>query len=366
MCYHSSEYGGIEKQILDLIKELSDEINFIIVCPNGPLVEKYIAAGAKKHINLKPKSELDLGYVFKIAKICKKENIDIVHAHELLTGCLAMLGAYLAAVEKRIYHVHTSFLEWKHSGIKKYISLVPNFIANFLIGNFIATDVLALTDVLKHIRSTQEKINPQKITVIYNAVDLKLLAYNEAGAKEIRDRYLIPDYGFLIGNVSRFTEEKGQALLIEAFAAATANTEKYYLLLAGGGRLLSSCKELANELGIQDKVIFTDHFEEIDKPKLLSAMDLCVIPTYAEGFGIALIEAMANSRPILASDIPVLKEVAKDSVSYFRAGDFSDLVSKLDKIEKTDLILLQEKALARAQNFSMKNFAQAYQNLYLK
>lgn len=366
MCYHSAEYGGIEKQVLDIIKELSNEINFIVVCPNGPLVEKYIAAGAKKHINLKPSWELDLSYVFKIASICRKEKIDIIHGHELLTGNLSMLGGLLGGVKKRIYHVHTTFLEWKHEGIKKYLSLLPNFVANYITGNFIATDVLALTEVLKKIRTEKEKISEEKITVIPNGVELDKLIYKEEDAKEIRDRYLIPDYGFLIGNISRFTEEKGQALLIEAFAAATANSEKYYLLLAGGGKLLNSCKELAIDLGVADKVIFTDHFEEADKPKLLSAMDLCVIPTYAEGFGIALIEAMANSRPILASNIPVLKEVAKDNIKYFKAGSFNDLVSKIDKIVKGDLILLGEKALERAQNFSLKNFAQAYRTLYLK
>src|SRR3989344_2243232 len=173
MCYHSSEYGGIEKQILDLIKELSKDFNFIVVCPAGPLVEKYIEAGAIKHINLKPKWELDLEYVFKIASICRKEKVNIIHGHELLTGSLSMLGGFLGAVKKRIYHVHTTFLEWKHEGVKKYISIIPNFIANYLVGNFIATDVLALTDVLKDIRINKEGINSRKITVIYNAVDLQ-------------------------------------------------------------------------------------------------------------------------------------------------------------------------------------------------
>ena len=366
MCYHSSEYGGIEKQILDLIKELSKDFNFIVVCPAGPLVEKYIEAGAIKHINLKPKWELDLEYVFKIASICRKEKVNIIHGHELLTGSLSMLGGFLGAVKKRIYHVHTTFLEWKHEGVKKYISIIPNFIANYLVGNFIATDVLALTDVLKDIRINKEGINSRKITVIYNAVDLQKLAYDFEGAKEIRDKYLIPDYAFLIGNISRFTEEKGHEILLKAFSEVAKQNDKYNLLLAGGGKLLNFCKNLTEYLEIKNKVFFTDHFEEADKTKILSAFDLCVLPTYAEGFGIALIEAMANARPILASDISVLKEVAGDSVKYFKTGNAKDLASKIIKIEKDDLVSLGEKALQRSKEFSMKNFANAYKKLYLK
>ena len=366
ICYQSAEYGGIEKQILDLIKELSADFNFIVVCPDGTLVEKYLAAGAKKHINLKPTSEFDIGYVIKIFQLCRKYKVDIIHSHELLTGCLATQGGFLAGVKKRIYHVHTTFFEWKHEGIKKYVSMVPNFIANYFIGNFIATDVLALTETLKEIRIAKEKINPNKISVLYNGVDLDILKYDEIGGKEIRDTYLIPDYAFLIGTVSRFTEEKGQIILIKAFAELLKTNTKYHLLLAGGGRLLDLCKNLVDQLKISDKVTFTDHFEENDKTKILSALDLAVLPTYAEGFGIALLEAMANSRPVLASNITVLKEVAKDSVEYFKVGNEKDLASKIDRISKEDLIVLGENALARAKKFSMKNFAAAYKELYLK
>lgn len=366
MCYHSSEYGGIEKQILDLIKGLSSEIDFIVACPDGPLVEKYIEAGAKKHINLYPKSEFDLNYILRISKVCRSENIEIIHAHELLTGCLAMLGGFIANVPKRIYHVHTTFLEWKHEGFKKYLSIIPNFIANYLIGNFVATDVLALTHVLKDIRINKEKINSKKITVIYNGVELNKLKFDEVGAKEIRDKYLIPDYGFLIGNISRFTEEKGQEILIRAFAKLSKENDKYYLLLAGGGKLLEHCKNIVERLEIKDRVVFTNHFEEADKVKILSSFDLCVLPTYAEGFGIALIEAMANQRAILASDIAVLKEVAKDSIRYFEVGNIDDLAKKIAKMEKEELFTLEQKAVKQAQIYSMDNFAQAYKNLYLK
>jgi len=153
MCYHSAQFGGIEKQILDLIKNLSKDFDFIIACPDGPLVEQYIGAGAVKHINLKPSWELDLFYIIKLSNLCRKENIDIIHSHELLTGCLATTAGFFAGVKKRIYHVHTTFFEWKHTGIKKYLSIIPNFIANFIVGNFFATDVLALTNVLKEIRN---------------------------------------------------------------------------------------------------------------------------------------------------------------------------------------------------------------------
>ena len=52
MCYHSSEYGGVEKQILDIINGLSEKLEIIVVCPEGPMVKEYLRGGAIKHVAL--------------------------------------------------------------------------------------------------------------------------------------------------------------------------------------------------------------------------------------------------------------------------------------------------------------------------
>jgi glycosyltransferase involved in cell wall biosynthesis len=170
ICYHSSQYGGVEKHILDIIEGLSGEFIIYIACPEGPLVEEYLKAGAKKHIEIEPKFEADFGYSLRIKTIIEKENIDIVHSHELLTGSLATFGAWLAGCKKRIYHVHTSFTEWRYSSFKRYPALIINTIVNFIVGNIFATDVLALTDSVKKVRINKEFISANKIKVIPNGV----------------------------------------------------------------------------------------------------------------------------------------------------------------------------------------------------
>ena len=49
MCYHSAEYGGVEKQIFDIIKGLSEKLDIIVVCPEGPMVKEYLKGGGEKH-----------------------------------------------------------------------------------------------------------------------------------------------------------------------------------------------------------------------------------------------------------------------------------------------------------------------------
>ncbi len=369
ICYHSTAYGGIEKQILDLISGLKNDFEFFVACPEGPLLKEYLKHIDKDHwINAYPKFEMDLKYILEISNIVKTKQIEVVLGHELLTGCQSMLGALLGGADKRIYHVHTSFLEWKHSWYKKLVSFAPNFMANYLTGNYVATDVLVLTDKIKDLRINKEKITKEKITQIYNGIDLGALHFSQDERNRIKSKYKIPASSYVIGTVGRFTEEKNQKLLIDAFEdLLKVNTHlDIYLFLAGGGKLLDSLKDYADKKDLSKKIIFTDVFEEGDRAALYSVLDIFIMPSFAEGFGIALIEAMANGRAIVASDLPVLKEVGGDSVLFFDVNKKADLVIILDRLisNPSEAKSLSKKAIERANKFSMQIFLDSYKNLF--
>ena len=362
ICYHSSQFGGVEKQILDIITGLSSKFNIFVVCPDGPLVKEYLNAGAIKHYDLKPKFEADFWYSYKISKIVKENNIDVVHSHELLTGCLATFGAWLGGSPKRIYHVHTPFSMWEHNSLKSYPALIINTIVNFIVGNFFATDVLALTESIKEIRVTREFIFPSKVRIIPNGIDLSEIYFSENERNEFRSRYGISSETFVIGHMARFTEEKRQDWIIKAFSSF-AKDKDVKLVLAGGGKLLRNCKELAEQLNVKGKIIFTDRFDEKDKRAILSSFDLFVFPSSAEGFGIVLAEAMSVGLNCLASDLPVLKDVGEDSISYFETNSLDSLQEKLADII-TKPRCKNENAKNLVKKYDIKTFWHNYETLY--
>ena len=364
MCYHSAEYGGVEKQIFDIIKGLSEKLDIIVVCPEGPMVKEYLKGGAIKHIALSPRFEADLQYSLQIRTIIILENIDIIHSHELLTGSLATFGGWLASFRKpikRIYHVHTPFSLWRHNFIKSLPALLVNTFVNFIVGNFFATDVLALTDSIKKHRIFKEFIFPTKIRVIPNGIENSEFSFSKKGRLSFREIWHIPSNAFVIGNISRFTKEKGHEILIKAFSQIKKQNpnKNMFLLLAGGGLLLDEIKSLSKSLGIYENVIFTDKFLETDKLNILSAIDLFVFPSYAEGFGIAILESMSMGIPTVATNLPVLKDVGGDAVIYAKMGDVSDFVNKMCDISTKRATLIE-----RAKLFSMKNFVHNYAVLY--
>jgi glycosyltransferase EpsF len=368
MCYNSSDYGGVEKQIFDIIRGLSKDFDFYIAVPNGPLVEDYLNAGAVKHFNIFPRNEIDFKYILDIFKIIRKEKIKVLHAHELRCGLLAALGGWLALCPTRVYHVHTPFSQWQHKGFKKYLAAIFNWIGNFIAGNIFATDVLALTESIKNIRIKKELINKNKISVIPNGVDENTFVFSESQRNKYRENYKIKSTDKVFGYIARFTEEKGHKELLQAFELLCLNHKNIKLLLAGGGKLLEETKDKVKNIGISKKVIFTGKFEDDEKISILSSMDIFVFPTKAEGFGIVLIEALMMKIPSIVSDLPVLKDVGEDSVLYFRKDNIEEMALKMELLlsDKKMFDELKLKSRKQAVKFSIERFWQNYRSLYYK
>ena len=177
----------------------------------------------------------------------------------------------------------------------------------------------------------------------------------------------------MIGTFGRFSVEKGFSVLLKGFDQFLKNfkeqpPENWPRLVVGGvGELQEPLKALTVKLDIARFVTFTGLVLEESKAEFLHELDIYVCPSLAEGFGIALVEAMAAGLPCLSSDLTVLKEVGGDTVDFFKAGDPGDLSAKLYELWKDPVLRtrLGETAGDRAaKNFTLEKFWNEYQKLY--
>ena len=140
------------------------------------------------------------------------------------------------------------------------------------------------------------------------------------------------------------------------------------LMMVGDGPEKAKAEQLCEELGIQDKVIFFGNSNEIDQ--ILSYSDLFLLPSETESFGLAALEAMAWSVPVISSNSGGLPEVNFDGVSgYLSAvGDIDSMAENAVTILKEDAILAEFRtnALNVAKQFDIKNILPLYENLYLE
>lgn len=187
------------------------------------------------------------------------------------------------------------------------------------------------------------------------------------GAREaLRRELAIPADAPVFVMVGRFVEQKDHATLIRAHASQRLRELSAHLLLAGDGPLREDTERLARDLGAGDRT----HFLGLrgDVPAVLAAADVFVLPSRYEGHPLAVMEAMAAGKPVVATDVGCVPEnVSSDVGRLVPPGDVAALEAALAELG-SDLALsraLGAAALRRArEQFDSSVMANAYERLY--
>ncbi|HSG86018.1 MAG TPA: glycosyltransferase [Candidatus Limnocylindrales bacterium] len=165
----------------------------------------------------------------------------------------------------------------------------------------------AIVEKLEH----EGRIGPP-VDLIYNGVDLLRYDHQEPCCT-LRAEYGLPDDSQLVGVVARLETEKGHLTLLAAWPAVAAAVPNAYLLVVGEGSRQEELEAQAAALGIADRVVFTGRRD--DMPAVTAALDVAVLPSYREAQGLTILEAMALSRPVVASAVGGIPEMIEDGVS---------------------------------------------------
>jgi len=360
---NSSQYGGMEWHLYDLVKGLSKNYEITVICPKGPLVKEYKKEGAKVVID-SPLVDIDPFYLQRLLKYFKEIRPDVLHVHQLKTGVNALVAGFLARVPVRIAHVHTPISTWKIDDFKKNINLFIYRNAVNLLSHF----EIALTDSIKH-QKVKEGIKRKKLYVISNGVDYEKYQI-EASKESIRKSYDIDKNTFLMGTIgTRLSQEKDHKSVIKALYELDEKMDNWHLIIGSSGPMEGELKDLVKKLNLTGKVSFIGRFAEKEKPLLLKALDLSIFPTLAEGFGIVLVETMSAGIPCIASDLKVLKEVGADTVVYYKNLDHKDLARKILAFHQDGDLRKRHGAMGKRRvknNFTLEIFWKNYSDLYQK
>ena len=150
------------------------------------------------------------------------------------------------------------------------------------------------------------------ISLIYNGVDLQRYNHQQPCCT-LHEEYHIPAEAQIVGVVARLEPEKGHRTLLEAWPLVLAAVPSARLLIIGEGSERDSLEAEVASLGIDGRVVFTGRREDV--PAVTAALDVAVLPSYREAQGLSVLEAMALSRPVIASRVGGIPEMIEDGVS---------------------------------------------------
>jgi glycosyltransferase involved in cell wall biosynthesis len=150
------------------------------------------------------------------------------------------------------------------------------------------------------------------VRLIYNGVDLDRYDHQDPCCT-LRDEYGMEPGSHIVGVVARLEPEKGHQTLIEAWPHVLRECPDAYLLIVGEGSRRDFLEQLAAAHRVAHRVVFTGRRDDI--PAVTAALDVAVLPSWREAQGLSILEAMALSRPVVASDVGGIPEMIEDGVT---------------------------------------------------
>ena len=164
--------------------------------------------------------------------------------------------------------------------------------------------------IVRKIADERDGLAP--VSLIYNGVDLARYDHQEPCCT-LREEYGMEPNAQIVGVVARLDPEKGHPTLLEAWPAVLRSCPDAYLLVVGEGSQRETLEHMANELRIAHRVVFAGRRDDI--PAVTAALDVAVLPSYREAQGLTILEAMALSRPVVASNVGGIPEMINDGVT---------------------------------------------------
>ena len=283
--------GGIDKYMLNFFQHIPGEdvhFDFLTAKIDEGLKEKLKEKNAE--IYEIPTLKNPFAQYNAIREIIKKNDYDTAYFNISTALCFpGIKAAHDCGVNKIIIHSHNTWYDCNNSK-KRFIMVRLNNICRKFIYKY-GTDFYGCSVMAGKWIFPDKIVNSDKFKVIKNAINLTDYTYSSEKRKKIRSELGI-DNKFVIGNVGNFLYQKNHYFIIKTFKEICDTDNDAHLLLVGDGLLFDAVKSQAKELGIYDRITFTGR--KTNAFDYMMAMDVYVMPSLFEGFGIAAIEAEAT------------------------------------------------------------------------
>ena len=273
----------------------------------------------------------DLKAFLKIFSIIRKDRPQIVHTHTAKAGTLGRLAAIMAGVPIKIHTFHGHiFYGYFNKILTNYFMLVERALAAF-------TDrIIAISDIQKDELLNKYNIgNESKYSVVNIGLDLERFSDLEKKRGNFRRKLGLANDDILIGIVGRLVPVKNHRMFIKA-ALNLKNLvkpevfDKIKFIVVGGGEEKESLTGYAKSLGIDGSFIFSGWADDIEE--VYADLDIVALTSKNEGTPLSLIEAMASSKPVIATDVGGVRDVVQDSGFLVDSDDDTGYARRLAEL----------------------------------
>lgn len=335
MVFHTSGITGPGNATISFLEKIDkDKYQIDIASPSEGDFVKLLNEKEFRHIPLEFGPKRDLLTVFNLVRILRINKYHILHGHMGRVGPIICASGKIARIPAIILteHMNDSTHSWLD---KNFIRLFFHRFFHFITNNCLDR-VIAVSENTRRSYITRQGIKKEKVITIYNTTNLLKDSYffDEPKRLALRKNLGIKEGEIIIGMIGRLVKEKGYEDAIIAGREILKKHPRIKFLLVGEGPCRKDLENFVIKEKLENKIIFLGFRKDIDD--IMKAIDILVQPSHrnSESFGLVLIEAMANKKVVVASDIKPFKEIINDGENgfLFKGKSSKALTEKLDFI----------------------------------
>ncbi len=363
--------GGIESYLLNIIRNYDKSRFQMDFCCRGKslgeMTDEVVSLGSqvlhcRMGINL-PK------FINNFQKLLCENSYDIVNSHACDLSAPILYSARKAGVKILVSSYHNIENTSAEAIVKKMPFLRPfrNFLISFFHQKVIeySTVITGCSGASLDAHFYNRDIHNPKFRVMYYGVECG--RFKKQVLPNFKSQLNIPAGHMIVGHVGRFNEPKDHFTFVKAAKSIFGKFKNVSFLLVGDGYLKPEIEAYVKKTGLEKNFVFTGIRSDV--PNLLSVMDVMLFPSIAEGLGLALIEAQAASLPIVASDLPSLRETICPGLKKYLTPtkSFEEFANKVlmllensaerERLGKEGLAFVED-------NFSIQAATKKLENLY--
>ncbi|MEQ1654313.1 MAG: glycosyltransferase [Nitrospira sp.] len=350
-----SEPGGAERMLLQLAMNLAPPYHATLGLLTSGWLETEVLRVGLPYVMLGRHGHKDLDVICDLVRVIKERSISIIHAHEFYMG---VIGAVISCL------TGTPLVVTIHG--KNYYPEKMRRRALFRFMAARASGLVMVSEDLRRFVSKATGVGVFDVLVIQNGVELgdRAALHSPFG---LRARAGIPDEAKIVGTVGALFPVKGQQFLVQGLKILRDQGLNVHLIILGEGDQREQLRAEAVGLGMQAYVHLLGFCDRV--ADALPEMDVFALPSLSEGLPLALLEAMAASRPVVATTVGGVPEVVIDGKTGMLVppGDAGALADKLATVLGDQRLAAQLGSAARdavRKDFSLALMLQRYQDLY--
>ena len=297
--------GGAEKSLYLLLKHINrDQFNPVVVTMFSDVKNDFFYqdfTDLKIPIySLNLKSWRDIKTFRQFRQIIKKHKIDISHSHYGLLEFYGPLFSKLAGVKKCIYTKHN---------IRQKTGLIFK-IQRIVLNRLLVSKICSISDSVTDYIIKNEFPSRKKISLVYNPINIPDTTNIDKNI--LKNRFNVPADKFIIGNTNRYDSSKGFDIFYSVIRTLLKNGQSIHALVMGSGDNRRIQEELVEKYGVADFVTIVPFQKDMDK--IYPMLDCFVITSkHTEGFGMAMVEALAWGIPVVGLNIGCIPEIIQNN-----------------------------------------------------